>query len=75
MIQVEDNGIGIPYNIQSKVFDMFYRGNEKSDGSGIGLYIVKQAVQKLNGLILLESEPEKGSKFTLKLPNQENILI
>ncbi len=75
LIQVEDNGIGIPYNIQSKVFDMFYRGNEKSDGSGIGLYIVKQAVQKLNGLILLESEPEKGSKFTLKLPNQENILI
>lgn len=69
LVVIQDNGIGIPHPIQTKVFDMFFRGHEQSEGSGIGLYIVKQAVQKLGGSILLESEPEMGSKFTLRLPN------
>lgn len=68
-IVIEDNGIGIDGGIQSKVFEMFFRGNTASDGSGIGLYIVKQAVQKLNGSIALESKANQGTKFTIHLPN------
>ena len=68
-ISIEDNGIGIDDAIQSKVFEMFFRGNTASDGSGIGLYIVKQAIQKLNGTITLESKINQGTKFVIRLPN------
>ena len=68
-IEIEDNGIGIKKEMQPKIFDMFYRGHENSEGSGIGLYIVKQALQKLNGDISVESMELKGTKFILNLPN------
>lgn len=70
VITIEDNGVGIDRRIQNKVFEMFFRGHASSEGSGIGLYIVKQAVQKLNGSIFLESETNRGAKFTVRLPNQ-----
>ncbi len=69
-IQVEDNGIGIGKIHQSKVFDMFYRASSSSKGSGIGLYIVKEILDKLDGQISLESELTFGSKFNVVLPNQ-----
>ena len=53
-----DKGIGIPLLYQEKVFDMFYRGNDEANGSGLGLYIVKMALRRLNGSIRLESEEE-----------------
>jgi len=65
---VKDNGIGIPADIQEKIFDMFYRGNDKSKGAGLGLYIVKSAVEKLNGSITVKSELGEGSVFTVLLP-------
>ena len=49
---------------------MFYRATEQSDGSGIGLYIVKNAVEKLNGRIRVESEVNVGSTFYIELPNR-----
>jgi PAS domain S-box-containing protein len=67
-ISVLDNGSGIPKEIESKVFDMFYRGNEYSKGSGLGLYIVKSAVEKLGGTIKLVSELGKGTTFSIVLP-------
>ena len=66
--QIRDNGNGIPYNLQSKVFDMFFRATESSKGTGLGLYMVKKSVEKLNGAINLRSIPEEGSTFTVILP-------
>lgn len=65
---VEDNGQGIAPEIQKRVFDMFYRGNESSQGSGLGLYIVKETVGKLSGSIQLQSVPRQGSTFSVTLP-------
>jgi PAS domain S-box-containing protein len=64
-IVLTDNGVGIPADIQEKVYDMFYRGNNTSKGSGLGLYIVKNAVKKLNGSIHLSSKEGEGTTFTL----------
>jgi PAS domain S-box-containing protein len=65
-----DNGIGIEKANLGKVFDMFYRATEQSDGSGIGLYIVKNAVEKLGGTISVHSEAGVGTTFTIILPNR-----
>ncbi|MCS6821237.1 MAG: ATP-binding protein [Microscillaceae bacterium] len=68
-ITFEDNGIGIEEAYLSKVFDMFFRATEKSDGSGLGMYIVKQTVHKLNGTIQIKSRYGEGTKITLVIPN------
>ena len=65
----EDNGSGIPEKYFGKVFDMFYRVSDRSDGAGLGLYIVKETVEKLGGRVLLESQVGKGSKFKIEIPN------
>lgn len=70
ILKVRDNGLGIPANAKERVFDMFYKINPKSMGSGLGLHILKTAVQKLGGTIELESEIGKGSTFIVKLPNE-----
>lgn len=67
-IGIADNGTGIDPEHHSRVFDMFYRGTFQSKGSGLGLYIVKEAVTKMQGTIVLESEPGKGSSFVITLP-------
>jgi signal transduction histidine kinase len=69
-LHVEDNGQGIDPQYQKRVFDMFFRANENSSGSGLGLYIVKETITKLSGSIQLESVPRVGSTFTLKFPRQ-----
>ena len=69
MMKVCDNGIGIKKDIQSKIFNLFFRGNEDSKGTGLGLYILKNAIVKLNGRVELESEINKGSTFTVYVPN------
>lgn len=70
-LRVEDNGIGIASEIQPAIFEMFYRGTELSDGSGLGLYIVKQTVEKLRGTISVTSKAGAGSCFTVIIPNQQ----
>ncbi|MBS1486957.1 MAG: tetratricopeptide repeat-containing sensor histidine kinase [Bacteroidetes bacterium] len=67
-IIVSDNGQGIDEQHQAKIFDMFYRANKQAKGSGLGLYILKRAVERLNGHIKLVSEIGKGSTFTVTLP-------
>ena len=69
IIIVEDNGIGIKPDRIGKIFDMFYRATSTSNGSGLGLYIAKESVAKLEGTISVESEFERGTKFTLVIPN------
>ncbi len=68
-IIVEDNGIGIKKKFQPKIFDMFYRANEKVEGSGLGLYIVKLSVENLKGEIKFTSAYNKGTQFEIILPN------
>ncbi len=71
IISIEDNGTGIPHEYQAKIFNMFYRASEDSEGSGLGLYIAKEMVEKLNGYISVNSALEKGTTFYVNLPLQE----
>lgn len=64
-----DNGLGIKEESKDRSFEMFYRGNEISDGSGLGLYIVNETIGKLNGSIDLESKEGNGTTITIFLPN------
>ncbi len=72
LFKVADTGIGIPKENQSTIFGKFIRGDNaitvKTDGTGLGLYIVKQAVNLLGGKIWFESEEGKGSTFFVELP-------
>jgi PAS domain S-box-containing protein len=68
-IEVADNGIGISKARQQSVFEMFLRVSENSMGSGLGLYLVKEAVTKLEGNIQLKSDEGQGCVFTIHLPN------
>jgi PAS domain S-box-containing protein len=70
-IEVADNGIGIQEELKNKVFDMFFRGHYTSTGSGLGLYIAKNAAEKLNGHIELSSTYGKHTTFCLSLPKAD----
>jgi len=69
LITVSDNGIGIGREHLDKIYNMFYRASEKSQGSGLGLYIVKETITKLNGKIDMHSELNVGTIFKIEIPN------
>lgn len=69
LITISDNGIGIGKEHLDKIFNMFYRASEKSQGSGLGLYIVKETITKLNGKIDMHSELNVGTIFKIEIPN------
>lgn len=73
-IKVKDDGIGIPLNIQDKIFDRFVQGDKsmrrKKEGSGIGLSLVKSLVELMDGKIYLQSDGKNGTEFTVLLPNK-----
>lgn len=69
IIILKDNGIGIAEDLVANVFKMFFRATESADGSGLGLYIVKQSIERLNGTIDLQSEMNEGTTITITLPN------
>lgn len=69
-MEIADNGLGIAGEHHEKIFEMFYRASEQSNGSGLGLYIVKETLARLNGSIQLKSVVGQGSTFTVWLPNQ-----
>jgi signal transduction histidine kinase len=71
-VVVRDNGIGIAAEHVNNIFKMFYRGDEKSRGSGLGLYIVKETVEKIGGTISVNSKHGEGSSFTVTLPSLPN---
>jgi signal transduction histidine kinase len=69
-VWLADNGIGIPPSARDKIFVMFQRvhSDQEYPGTGIGLAIVKKAVERMNGMVGVESEPGKGSRFWVELP-------
>jgi signal transduction histidine kinase len=67
-LEIEDNGTGIAAEYQKKIFDMFFRASTNSEGSGLGLYILNETVQKLNGRVQVQSEVGAGSVFMVHLP-------
>ena len=71
-IVLKDNGIGIDSAHQEKIFNMFYRATTRSTGTGLGLFIVKSMIDRLNGKITIESVPNKGTNFFLSIPNLVN---
>lgn len=71
-ISFADNGIGIKDSSLKRIFEMFYRATDQGEGSGIGLYIVKNAVEKLGGQIRVASSPGEGTRFHILLPNRIN---
>jgi len=62
-----DNGIGIPEEAQDRIFGMFQRLDKSYDGTGVGLTVVRKAVEKMGGRVGLESEPGCGSRFWVEL--------
>lgn len=67
----EDNGIGIPVELQSRVFVMFQRLSKDYEGTGIGLTLVKKVVERMGGTVGLESEAGQGSRFWVELKAAE----
>jgi signal transduction histidine kinase len=68
-IEITDNGIGIHPRNQPNIFNMFYRGTEKSDGAGLGLYVAREMIKKLNGTIYFTSDHGLQTTFTISIPN------
>ena len=66
--EVEDTGAGIPKDKLDKVFDPFFTSRPPGEGTGLGLSITRSIVESHKGLINIESEEEKGTKFTITLP-------
>jgi PAS domain S-box-containing protein len=69
VLEFRDNGVGIDSEYLDNVFKMFFRANADSKGSGLGLYIVKGVVEKMNGTVEVESVLGQGTTFCFKLPN------
>ncbi|MDQ3192638.1 MAG: PAS domain-containing sensor histidine kinase, partial [Bacteroidota bacterium] len=72
LLSIYDNGVGIEEFQIKKIFEMFYRGNTSSKGTGLGLYIVKKSLEKIGGTISVQSQINKGSKFLIYLPSKYN---
>lgn len=69
-LTVVDNGQGIPKEAVSKIFNMFYRGSEDANGSGLGLYILRNALERLDGTVEVRTVLGAGTTFIVQIPNQ-----
>ena len=72
LLVFSDNGQGISQNHLNKIFNMFYRASEQSNGSGLGLFILRESIIKLKGKVEVTSELNEGTTFTITLPNKKN---
>lgn len=70
VISLQDNGLGIGKQHLDRIFNKFYRASQASKGSGLGLFIVKETLEKLQGSIRVISDEGKGSIFTIIVPNR-----
>lgn len=70
-LSIKDFGPGIKKEYQGRIFDMFFRAQEETQGTGLGLYIVKETINKMNGRITLESGHNSGATFIVEIPNHK----
>jgi len=70
IINVRDNGIGIHPDYLPKIFNMFFRATEKKEGDGLGLYIVKEMLERLHATVVVTSKLNEGTDFTLTIQNE-----
>lgn len=78
IVRVSDNGIGIKSEFQEKIYKMFFRATERSEGSGLGLYIVNETLEKMNGRIICYSDEGIGTKFEFRIPQagfKDNLVL
>lgn len=68
-ICIRDNGIGMSPQVRERAFDMYFRGDTGAPGSGLGLYITRNNIEKIGGHVELRSEESKGTEVLLTLPN------
>ncbi len=76
VITISDEGVGIPYKEQSRIFERFFRGTEErhqgTPGAGLGLYLVKAIVEAHGGRVWVESQPGEGSALSFTIPRKQN---
>lgn len=72
LVEIEDNGKGIAKEHLSKVCNMFYRATDDGAGSGLGLYIVKETIDKLNGSLKIDSEIGRGTMVSVSIPTPKS---
>jgi signal transduction histidine kinase len=74
LIEVSDEGLGIPSSEREKIFEKFYRLDPQQTkgvgGSGLGLYICRELVERMDGELSVDSQPGVGSRFTVALPSR-----
>lgn len=74
LFSVEDSGVGIPQKVMDQLFDINHKyqmsGTDKEPGTGLGLILCKELIEKQGGSLTVESEVKKGSKFTILLPKR-----
>lgn len=70
VIRVSDNGVGIAPEYKDRIFELFFRATTRSHGTGLGLFIVKDTIVKLDGTIDVQSTPGEGTSFTVRIPNK-----
>jgi signal transduction histidine kinase len=71
--EISDNGIGIDKSHLENIFNMFYKASELSKGAGLGLFIVKESLRKLNGTIRVESDIGLGTNFFIRIPKDRDL--
>lgn len=71
LISVHDEGIGIPNEIRDKIFNLFFRGSQRSKGQGLGLYLVQRALREIGGRIAVESKAGAFTEFTVRFREME----
>ncbi|HOZ69989.1 MAG TPA: HAMP domain-containing sensor histidine kinase [Chitinophagaceae bacterium] len=72
---ITDNGEGIPLECQPRVFEMFYRGTSSATGTGLGLYICKEMLDKMDVLFAISSKPGEGTTFNIQLKKIATSLV
>jgi signal transduction histidine kinase len=75
VLEISDNGEGIKPEFHERIFEMYFRANERSKGNGLGLYIVKKAVEKLSGIISVHSDHDVGSSFRIIFDGNKNTSV
>jgi signal transduction histidine kinase len=74
LIRIRDNGIGIKKEHLHRIFEMFYKAHDRAHGSGLGLYIVRETLHRLQGEITVDSTYAVSSTFTIRLPITPSVL-